>query len=218
MSRRLYPLIILFICLFCINAKAQIGKLYSTDNELSNSLINQLFQDQKGFIWVATEFGLNKYDGYRFSNYTHQPNDSTTIKNNYVRTIFETSKQQLLIGCIDGLMQYNRDTDSFKEIPLLRGGKQVSTHIAQMCELRNGEIWISTSGQGVFKYDEVKNTASSIDYIMDQLDYYYFNSIYEYSESNLWFGTENNGLIQYSPKTNKIQSFKYPVINDNNIS
>lgn len=218
MDRRLYLFIILFISLFCINAKAQIGNLYSTDNKLSNSLINQLFQDQRGFIWIATEFGLNKYDGYRFSNYIHKPDDNSTIKNNYVRTIFETSNQKLLVGCIDGLMQYNRDTDSFKEIPLLRADKQVFTHIAQMCELHNGEIWISTSGQGIFRYDETNNKAYSIDHIMDKLDYYYLNSIYEDSENNIWIGTENNGLICYSPQTDQIQLFKYPAINDNNIS
>lgn len=43
--------------------KAQTGKFYSTDKELSNSLINAVYQDRKGFIWIATENGLNKFDG-----------------------------------------------------------------------------------------------------------------------------------------------------------
>ncbi len=218
MNRRLYLFIYLIFILSCFNIKAQIGKLYSTDSELSNSLINQLFQDERGFIWVATEFGLNKYDGYRFSNYIHQPDDNTTIKNNYVRTLFETSDQKLLVGCINGLMQYNRDTDSFQEIPLLREDKQVYAHVAQMCELHNGEIWISTSGQGIFNYNKTENKAYSINHIMERLDYYYLNSIYEDSENNIWIGTENNGLIYYSPQTDRIQLFKYPDINDNNIS
>ena len=42
--------------------KAQTGKFYSTDKELSNSLINAVYQDRKGFIWIATENGLNKFD------------------------------------------------------------------------------------------------------------------------------------------------------------
>ena len=52
--------------------KAQTGKFYSTDKELSNSLINAVYQDRKGFIWIATENGLNKFDGTRFSIYRHK--------------------------------------------------------------------------------------------------------------------------------------------------
>ena len=71
--------------------KAQTGKFYSTDKELSNSLINAVYQDRKGFIWIATENGLNKFDGTRFSIYRHNATDSTSLKNNYVRTLFEDS-------------------------------------------------------------------------------------------------------------------------------
>ena len=49
--------------------EAQTGKVYTTDMGLSSSLINQIFQDQQGFVWVATEYGLNKFDGLRFTNY-----------------------------------------------------------------------------------------------------------------------------------------------------
>ena len=72
--------------------KAQTGKFYSTDKELSNSLINAVYQDRKGFIWIATENGLNKFDGTRFSIYRHNATDSTSLKNNYVRTLFEDSR------------------------------------------------------------------------------------------------------------------------------
>ena len=217
MKRRIY----LFINLIFSglgHANAQTGKLYHTNNDLSSSLINQLFQDKKGFIWIGTEFGLNKYDGYRFTNYIHKADDLTTIKNNYVRTLFETSHQKLLVGCIDGLMEYNQETNSFKEIPLIRNKKQVYPHVSQICELNNGEVWLSTIGQGVFRYDSSQKKGYFIDDLMNRLDYYYYNNIYEDSEYNIWIGTENNGLIFYSPKTDEIQLFKYPEINDNNIS
>lgn len=74
------PLIILFLCLLGLPVSAQTGKFYSTNNELSSSLINQIFQDERGFIWIATEYGLNKFDGLRFSNYKHISGDSTSIK------------------------------------------------------------------------------------------------------------------------------------------
>ena len=64
---------ILIICLCCMvqGVEAQTGKVYTTDMGLSSSLINQIFQDQQGFVWVATEYGLNKFDGLRFTNYRY---------------------------------------------------------------------------------------------------------------------------------------------------
>ena len=107
-------LIVLLLCLTVLPLAAQTGKFYSTNNELSSSLINQIFQDKRGFIWIATEYGLNRFDGLRFSNYKHVSGDSTSIKNNYVRTLFEDSRQNLLVGCIDGLMKYDSETDTFR--------------------------------------------------------------------------------------------------------
>ena len=119
---------------------AQTGRFYTTDKGLSSSLINHFLQDSKGFIWTATEYGLNSFDGLRFTNYWHVSGDSTSIKNNYVRTLFEDSRQNLLIGCIDGLMKYDRETNTFSEIPMIRAGKRVFPHVTQMQELHNGEI------------------------------------------------------------------------------
>ena len=117
-------LIVLLLCLTVLPLTAQTGKFYSTNNELSSSLINQIFQDKRGFIWIATEYGLNRFDGLRFSNYKHISGDSTSIKNNYVRTLFEDSRQNLLVGCIDGNGYFPGDSND------TRGQAGFSTHHA----------------------------------------------------------------------------------------
>ena len=79
---------------------AQTGKLYSTDNELSNSLINTIFQDSRNYIWIATEDGLNKYDGVKFSIYRNDKLNTHSLKNNYVRSLFEDSRYAAIrIAC-----------------------------------------------------------------------------------------------------------------------
>lgn len=203
---------------WCLSVMGQTGKFYSTDNSLSSSLVNQLFQDKRGFIWVATEYGLNRFDGLRFSNYKHISGDSTSLKNNYVRTIFEDSKENLLIGCIDGLMEYDRETDTFREIPMLRAGKQVYPHVSQMQELHNGEIWIVTTGQGLFRLDGKLKQATSLEAITGQINYNFLSNIYEDSHHNVWMGTEGNGLVCYLSATQEVRVFKYPTVNDNYIS
>ena len=60
-----------------------------TRDGLSNSQINYIFQDSKGFVWIATSYGLNRYDGYRFRTFYSDANDTTTLRNNYVNDIWE---------------------------------------------------------------------------------------------------------------------------------
>ena len=211
---------ILIICLCCMvqGVEAQTGKVYTTDMGLSSSLINQIFQDQQGFVWVATEYGLNKFDGLRFTNYRHVSADSSSIKNNYVRTLFEDSRCNLLVGCIDGLMKYDRETDTFLEIPMFRAGKRVFSHITQMQELHNGEIWLTTTGQCMFRLDERQTQAVSVDDLLKQSNYNFQSCFYEDSYYNIWIGTYGNGLICYMPATKEVRVFKEPVLVDNNIA
>lgn len=212
----LFPFVIYVISSF--TAYAQTGRFYTTDGGLSSSLINHFFQDSKGFMWTATEYGLNSFDGLRFANYWHVSGDSTSIKNNYVRTLFEDSRQNLLIGCIDGLMRYDRETNTFSEIPMIRAGKQVFPHVTQMQELHNGEIWMTTTGQGMFRLDEQRKQAVSVDELLRQSNYNFQSCFYEDSYYNLWIGTYGNGLICYMPATKEVRVFKYPTFNDNNIA
>ena len=212
----LFPFVIYVISSF--TAYAQTGRFYTTVGGLSSSLINHFFQDSKGFMWTATEYGLNSFDGLRFANYWHVSGDSTSIKNNYVRTLFEDSRQNLLIGCIDGLMRYDRETNTFSEIPMIRAGKQVFPHVTQMQELHNGEIWMTTTGQGMFRLDEQRKQAVSVDELLRQSNYNFQSCFYEDSYYNLWIGTYGNGLICYMPATKEARVFKYPTLNDNNIA
>ena len=64
-----------------VQVAAQTGTFYSTDRELSNSLINTIYQDKRNYIWVATEDGLNKFDGVKFTIYKNIKGNPKTLKN-----------------------------------------------------------------------------------------------------------------------------------------
>lgn len=75
-----YIRIIVFIICFYSSFDlgiAQTGRFYTMENGLSSSLVNELLQDSRGFVWIATEYGLNRFDGIRFTNYRHVLGDST---------------------------------------------------------------------------------------------------------------------------------------------
>jgi len=61
----------------------------SVEQGLSSSIVHCILQDYQGYIWIATEDGLNKYDGYKFTTYRNDPDDSASLGNNNIRSLYE---------------------------------------------------------------------------------------------------------------------------------
>ena len=139
---RKHAKIFLFCILFALfgPVAAQTGTFYSTDKELSNSLINTIYQDHRNYIWIATEDGLNKFDGVKFTIYKNIKSNPKTLKNNYVRTLFEDSMGRFWVGCINGLMLYNRAEDTFEEVNITKGGVTIEPHITSIIESNTHQI------------------------------------------------------------------------------
>ena len=78
---------------FCITGQGKIGDMkfrhLDTRHGLSNSQVNCILQDSRGFIWICTSFGLCRYDGYRFQNYFSYERDTTTLRSNRMDDIQE---------------------------------------------------------------------------------------------------------------------------------
>ena len=143
-----YENAIIHLIPFLCNLRIQsIRELFTVDRELSNSNINQIYQAKDGVIWIATEDGLNRYDGAKFSVYKHKEGNDSSLVDNNVRILFEDSKGNFLIGTQRGLQLYDPSTDLFKEIPILyETGINMSAHISTILERKNGELLIGTSG------------------------------------------------------------------------
>lgn len=75
----------------------------SIEQGLSHSTVYCIFQDSKGFMWFGTRDGLNKYDGYTFTVYKHDPTDPHSLSHNQVMTIFEDSNGILWVGSKSGM-------------------------------------------------------------------------------------------------------------------
>lgn len=202
-QRSIIVWLILSVCLQ--QAKAQIGKFYSTDRELSNSLINNVYQDKRGFIWVATEDGLNKFDGNKFTIYKHNPNDTTTLAISYIRSVFEDSQNRFWVLCLNTLQQYKRDSDSFHTIPLECKEGVIDPHINTIIERKNKEIWISTIGQGIMSLQNGRFVP--VDRINTLIGTTYVENLYEDKDQNIWITTKEKGVFRYSPDSHTIVRF-----------
>lgn len=100
---RLKTSILMLLCLWAtIAAKASGEKLYTSD-VMSNSLVTSIVQDNHGFIWIGTAYGLNKFDGYRHTAYIHNSADERSLVGNNVSTLYVSRSGALLVGCVNGL-------------------------------------------------------------------------------------------------------------------
>ena len=209
MKKRHLALFFLFILGQFCPVFSQIGTFYSTDKELSNSLINAIYQDKRNYIWIATEDGLNKYNGVKFTTYKNIKGTPKTLKSNYVRTLFEDSSGRFWIGCINGLMLYNRVEDTFEEVKLFKNGVSIEPSISSIIESNTHQIWV-TSDQGLL-------------IINSNQDSYHFDSkfsrllcssslvhVFQDSRKDFWILSDDQGLNRYSPKNKKLYTYKSP--------
>ena len=79
-------------------ASAQTYRLFTTENGLTSSLVNYIYEDRYGLIWIASEDGLNKYDGVKITSYKHREGDESSLASNYVSMLIEDAQGNLIVS------------------------------------------------------------------------------------------------------------------------
>ena len=130
----------------------------AVEHGLSHGSVTGILQDRKGFMWFGTNDGLNKYDGYKFTIYKNDPNDSLSLSDNWINALYEDHLGELWIGTQHGgLCRYDPDSDSFiryvydKENPNSLCSDQIVS-IFESEEKNQNVLWIGCS-DGMNKYN-----------------------------------------------------------------
>ena len=89
---------------------------YSINEGLSQSVVNCIFQDSRGYIWIGTQNGLNRFNGETFDVYSYNPADTSSISNNWIYNITEDTNGNLWIGTKGGLNIYRENNNNFKRV------------------------------------------------------------------------------------------------------
>ncbi|MEI7420449.1 MAG: two-component regulator propeller domain-containing protein [Prolixibacteraceae bacterium] len=181
---------------------------YSIQQGLSNNKIHCILQDKKGWIWFGTSQGICRFDGYRFTVFKHDTEDSTSLEGDLVRTIFEDHKGQLWVGTENGgLNKFNRGKETFDhffshhEPALLKNAK-----VTCIQDDREGNLWISTR-TNLFKIgDENKLIEIRPSNLPSPAELY--KIICFDQEGRLLIGT-SQGLYIYHPGTNQTEKVKF---------
>lgn len=176
---------LLFCVLFCVasllKVSAQTGKFISADL-FSNSLITDLCQDKYGNLWIATDYGLNKYNGYRFVSYFHDETDETSLCHNAVVNLFCDNEGNLWVGTNRGFDRYDSETDAFVHYTF---PNDFRPRVSCITQLADGDLFVSTSGFGAYIVGDNHALTPTIDYT-PEVDEPYYDDVYEDSKGRFW--------------------------------
>lgn len=148
-TTRKTALITALVC-FAQFASAQHGQFINS-SFLSSGNITSIIQDRTGYIWIGTEYGLNKYDGYRFQQYHYNSEDSLSICSNIVTSLSTDSCGNLWVGTSNGLCRYDYETDKFRH---LHFNTETQPRITSIQASADSSVMCSTAGFGLFSIKE----------------------------------------------------------------
>lgn len=215
-------LFFLILCLFTWKISAQDIRFQKlTINEgLSQNVVFSITQDSDGFMWFATKDGLNKYDGYSFSIYQHDPSDKKTVASNYISTLFTDKNGRLWVGTLNGVLHlYSKETNDFQRIylPLAAEMSKNSNEITTIAQDKNGTIWVGTKNNGLFKVpfeNEKFNFGNSVQIKMNPttttLSANSITKLLIDDQNILWIAT-TNGLTRMDIKKETFLSYYFDV-------
>ena len=133
-----------------LQVQAQMGHFYFSER-FTSGLVNKVCQDQYGYIWVGTEYGLNRFDGYRFTPFLHHQNAPGTLGNNDISSMYCDKEGRLWIGTAKGLDRYDYTTGQFVHYPF---EGNVSPRVSCITQCDKGQLFVATAGYGLFRLQD----------------------------------------------------------------
>lgn len=228
-DKRAIPVLLLF-CFVFSTMTAQINDnqirftRLSVDEDLAPGNVNDVIQDSLGFIWLGTESGLCRFDGYKFITYKNILDDSSSLSYNHVFSLLKGDNGIIWIGTLGGgLNKFDISTGKFKRYLHDESNPESISHdiIYKLYRDSKNRIWISTLGGGLNLFDPDKeifkhfvNSPSDSNSIHDDM----VSALYEDSKGNFWIGTFNTGLIHFDIDSSKFKKYSHDSKNKYSIS
>lgn len=206
--QRLLISILTGILLF-VNAGAQ--RIYHFSlGQLSDNRYHAICEDKSGFIWVGTENGLDRYDGYNYTKFFHDDTDSLSLRSNYVGCLLIDRDGTLWVGTNAGLQYMTPGENAFHTVILADGSRPFVQDIKQFSD---GRIWVCSPGRGLFWIDphgdmEAHSILSLNSKSRRECQ---FRQVLEDRDGIIWLGTAD-GVLLYDFKTDHATEFQRDII------
>ncbi|MBM3176793.1 MAG: hypothetical protein FJZ78_02195 [Bacteroidetes bacterium] len=153
-----------------LSAQQHALRYYTVKEGLSQNSVTALFRDSRGFLWVGTQDGLNRFDGSEFTRFRHDGNDESSISDQYITSIYEDVRGLLWIGTRNGVNTFDWSTQKFRRIyPDSSMRNKVQYAVNQISSFSNGDLMVSISGSA-FRY---RHADQSFQKLKDEISYSY---------------------------------------------
>ncbi|MDR1369268.1 MAG: response regulator [Dysgonamonadaceae bacterium] len=183
-----------------VSARNYYFRHYTNEDGLSHNTVYCSIQDKRGFLWLGTKDGLNRFDGHAFKSYRHERENKKSIRSNYVISLHEDPDGLIWIGTNNGLCYYDPQTDDFSDLD------DLFLHEGEIGDIKTdfqNNVWIQ-SFNGLYKYDKVKNT---VKYYPAQI-YFTPNRICIGSSGDPWFTSAEKALFKYDHRNDTFTRYE----------
>ena len=203
-------LIILLLCTFQ-KAYPYNFKHYTVEQGLSQNTVWCILQDHKGFIWLGTKDGLNRFDGYKFKTYTHNADNPHSIGNNFIRSLYQGKDQKIWVGTDKCLYIFDPETERFTLFNIKsQSGTSIEQAVNSIVADPAGNIWLGVFGQGLFCYQKASGHLLHFqsDGSPGALSSNLVWTVHIDPNGIVWVGTLSGGLNRYNSRTNTFSVYK----------
>lgn len=167
--RIIYRLLLLAIAFCCTlpASASQTGRMFSDPSFTTGTYLG-FCRDSDGFLWIATDSGLLKFDGNNYILYRHEENDPRSLSDSRLLNVISDSKGRIWATSSNGLNLYDPDSDSFKRIKL--PSMNYDGYIIDICEQNDGTITFIVAGTGLYVVDESGDEPAAVRYMLNLPD------------------------------------------------
>lgn len=184
-----------FITIFCQAQSVEehyYFKNLSIRNGLSQNTVNAILQDRKGFMWLGTKDGLNRYDGLSFRKFKHDAANPRSIGNSFITSLYEDFNGNIWVGTDAGVYIYYPEKEAFEEFDCQSLEKtRIERSVSMIAGDKQGRVWIAVEAQGMFCYDTRQKLLRNypLSEISSNIKCFTFDS-----GGTLWLGFYGDGL------------------------
>jgi len=170
------------------------------ENGMSNSAVRSFFQDHNGFMWIGTNDGLNRYDGYEFKIFRSNDQDTTSIIQNWINVIAEDAERKLWVGTHGGVSVYNNLTESFFSVYYRSQDskpKKLNKDTEEIKFDKNGNAYLRVAGESLVIFEKNKYRDGFTVPFGKERYKYKVQAICIGSDQSVWVFVEGAGLCRY---------------------
>ncbi|MGC3944662.1 MAG: two-component regulator propeller domain-containing protein [Chryseolinea sp.] len=170
-------------------------KHYSIRDGLSQGVVNSIVEDADNMIWIATEDGLNRFDGYNFKVFKQERGGAKINSDDFIQSLFRDSNDTLWISSRNGLLNFDPSRESFKRFNYT--GKSALNDVSFITEGAGRNLWIAWYAEGLASFNKATRQFTPYLASTSSLSSSHTVALHEDKLGFLWIGTQNGGLNVY---------------------